>query len=334
MKKIIISFLVMIAGLFLFLVILSALAHLSKELDQDYKLITTWGGQGEGPGKFIYPAGLKVYKNEVYVVDVNSHNIQVFDLNGKYIRTFGREGEGDGEFNRPWNIYFHDDELYVAAYENNRIDVYDPDGTFKRSFGSYGTGDGEMEGPTALTIDGNGNIIIADFYNHRVVRHTAEGEFISAWGVSDEVSARLDRFNYPLDIVTGLDGTLVYVLDSGNERIKVYGSDGEYKFKWGGPFGRNIFISYFYWFPFEGWFSDPKSLAIDEDGQIYVGDASNKRVQIFTEEGEFITSFGAEDENEFGTIGGIDVAGDGSIFIVNQTTRTIQKWQYKPSIEN
>lgn len=335
MKKIAITAICLIGALFLFLALLSTTAFLTKKLDPDYKLVATWGGQGEGPGKFKYPAGLKVYKNQVYVVDVNSHKIQVFDLEGKYIREFGREGEGPGEFKRPWNIYFHKDQMYVAAYENNRIDVYDPDGTFKRSFGSLGTGDGEMEGPTALTIDGKGNIIIADFYNHRVVRHTAAGEFISAWGVADDVSASDDRFNYPLDIITSTRGDFIYVLDSGNERIKVYGADGAFKYKWGGPFAKNTFITYFDWFPFDGWFADPKSLAIDNNGRIYVGDASNKRIQVFNEAGLFIKAFGATGEDEFGTIGGIDVADDGSIFVVNQTTRMVQKWQYKPTmIEN
>jgi DNA-binding beta-propeller fold protein YncE len=330
MKKIIFYLLGVILSIFVFLGLLSAAAFMSKDLNYEYKLVKTWGGQGEGPGKFIYPAGLKVYKDEVYVVDVDSHEIQIFDLEGNYKRKIGSEGEGLGEFNRPWNIYFHDDELYVAAYENNRIDIFDPDGTYKRSFGSLGTGEGEMEGPTALTIDGDGNIVITDFYNHRVVRHKATGEFISAIGVADEVSARLDRFNYPLDVVSSRDGKLVYVLDSGNERIKVYDTNGDYQFKWGGPFGYNTLITYFHWFPFEGWFSDPKSLAIDKQGQIYVGDASNKRIQVFNEAGDFITSFGATGADEFGTLGGIDVADDGSIFIVNQPTRTIQKWQYKP----
>ena len=330
MRKIVIYLLTTIIAVFVFLAALSATAFMTKELNSDYKLVSVWGGQGNEPGKFTYPAGLKIYDDEVYVVDVNSHKIQVFDLEGNYRREFGQEGEGSGEFNRPWNLYFHGGELYVAAYENNRIDVFDPNGTFKRSFGSLGTGDGEMEGPIALTIDGNGNIIIADFYNHRVVRHTGEGDFISAWGLPDDVGIGIDKFNYPLDVVTSRDGELVYVLDSGNERIKVYGSDGKYKFKWGGPFAYNSLITYFDWFPFEGWFADPKAMAIDKQGQIYVGDSSNKRVQVFLEDGSFVTAFGAEDENEFGSIAGIDVADDGSIFVVDQAKRTIQKWQHKP----
>ncbi len=98
----------------------------------------------------------------------------------------------------------------------------------------------------------------------------------------------------------------------------------------GAPFAYNRVITYFDWFPFDGWFADPKSLAIDKEGKIYVGDWSNKRIQVFLEDGSFVTAFGAEDENEFGGIGGIDVADDGSIFVVDQVKRTIQKWQYKP----
>ena len=124
-RKTIIYPLVTIIAILVFLAVLSATAFMTKELNSDYKLVSVWGGQGNEPGKFTYPAGLKIYDDEVYVVDVNSHKIQVFDLEGNYRREFGKEGEGYGEFNRPWNLYFHGGELYVAAYENNRIDVFD-----------------------------------------------------------------------------------------------------------------------------------------------------------------------------------------------------------------
>ncbi len=319
-----------IALLAVFLGVLSAAAHMTRSLDSDYKMVNIWGERGEGPGKFVYPGGLSVFNDEVYVVDVNSHLIQVFDLDGNYRRQFGQEGEGPGEFKRPWALYFHGGELYVAAYENNRIDVFDPDGTYKRSFGSLGTGDGEMEGPLALTVDGNDNIVIMDFYNHRVVRHTLDGDFIDAWGRADVVGISNDLFNYPLDVVTSRDGQSVFVLDSGNERIKVYGADGEYKFKWGGPFSRNIFFTYHHWFPFNGWFADPKAMTIDQDGKIYVADASNHRVQVFLEDGSFVTAFGEEGENEIGYSSAIDVTDDGRIYVLDQRNREIQEWRYQP----
>ncbi len=83
---------------------LSATAFMTRELDGDYKSVSIWGGRGDEPGKLVYPGGLKVYEDEVYVVDVNSHKIQVFDLDGNYRRELGKEGEAPGEFKRPSNL--------------------------------------------------------------------------------------------------------------------------------------------------------------------------------------------------------------------------------------
>ena len=41
---------------------------------------------------------------EIYVLDAQLSEIQVYDLSGAYLRTIGREGEGPGEFRRPADI--------------------------------------------------------------------------------------------------------------------------------------------------------------------------------------------------------------------------------------
>ena len=314
----------------MFLAALSALAFMTKSLDGDYKLVDTWKGVTPTSEQFTYPTGMKIFNDEIYVVDTNEHMIKVFDLDGFFIQQFGKEGTAEGEFHRPWNIFFSEGELYVAGYENDRIDVFDPDGSYKRSFGEYGTGDGEFEGPTALTKDANGNIIVTDFYNHRVTRHRPDGTFLSAWNEADNAGSGVDRFKYPLDIATSPDGELIYVVDSANERIKVFGADGEYKFRWGGPFAYNTLRIWYHWFPFDGWFSDPKSIAIDDKGNVYVGDSSNKRIQVFDREGNHISSFGGVGEDEFVYIAGMDFSSDGSLYIVDESKRVVQKWQYRP----
>ena len=43
-----------------------------------------------------------------------------------------------------------------------------------------------------------------------------------------------------------------------------------------------------------GQFRYPHSLAIDRDGNIYVGDTGNKRIQKFSSNGTFLTSWGSE----------------------------------------
>ena len=329
-KKIISIITLSLVSFFVFLAALSAIAFMTKSLNDDYQLVATWKGVTPTSEQFTYPTGMKIFNDEIYVVDTNEHMIKVFDLDGNFIRQFGKEGTAAGEFNRPWNIFFSEGELYVAGYENNRIDVFDPDGTFKRSFGKYGTGDGEFYGPTALTRDASGNIIVTDFYNHRVTRHKPDGTFLSAWNEAGYPGSSVGQFKYPLDITTSPDGELIYVIDSANERVKVFGADGEYRFRWGGPFAYNSLIIWFHWFPFDGWFSDPKAIVTDNEGNVYVGDSGNKRVQVFDRNGNHISSFGGEGADEFVYIAGMDFSSDGSLYIVDESRRIVQKWQYQP----
>ena len=48
----------------------------------------------------------------------------------------------------------------------------------------------------------------------------------------------------------------------------------------------------------QGQFSTPHSLAVDNIGNIYVGDTGNKRIQKFSPNGTFILSWGSEGSND------------------------------------
>ncbi len=57
------------------------------------KLVRIWGGDEENDGKkfFKTPSYLAVdERKNVYISDVNSHHIKVFDREGNYLRTIGR----------------------------------------------------------------------------------------------------------------------------------------------------------------------------------------------------------------------------------------------------
>ena len=54
--------------------------------------------------------------------------------------------------------------------ENNRVQVFDADGHFLAKWGLRGVGLGEFSQPTAVAVDCNGDVYVADTNNNRVER--------------------------------------------------------------------------------------------------------------------------------------------------------------------
>jgi hypothetical protein len=118
----------------------------------------------------------------------------------------------------------------------------------------------------------------------RVVHNKKGGQ----WGSSPEVSIELVRtigdvdtedenlaFDSPLDMAVDDSGS-IYILDSRNQRIQVFGPDGRFARTIGrrgqGP----------------GEFSGPNSMDIDGEGRLHVLDNPQKRIQVFAANGEVI----------------------------------------------
>ncbi|MGE5611910.1 MAG: 6-bladed beta-propeller, partial [Bacillota bacterium] len=74
------------------------------------ELLRSWGGEGRGPGQFIYPVDVGFDPaGNIYVSEYGDNDrIQVFDAKGNYLRQFGRFGNGDGEFARPESMVVDD----------------------------------------------------------------------------------------------------------------------------------------------------------------------------------------------------------------------------------
>lgn len=285
-----------------------------------YTLEQSWGEKGSHPGQFNDPTGIAVTDTEVFVSDARNGRIQVFNHSGEFQRSFGTPGDGVGELGRPMNLTVHGDKLYVPEYMNDRIQVFSLTGEPLAIIGGPGTGPGQFNAPGGVAVADNGDLFVADVYNHRVQHLNADGSFVKQWGTTGKTGKGAGDFTYPTDVTLGKDSAL-YVADGYGNRIQVFDTGGGFLRKWGGPFALGLYG------PFKGWITTVTSIAIGPDGSVFVADFYNDRFQKFTAKGNYLTAFGTSSDNPGHTAMAVDVGEDGAVWSVSFADNQVEKWQ-------
>ena len=246
---------------------------------------------GSGGLRLPYSVDIDDY-GTMYVTDTYNHRIKVFDARGRLVRQWGKAGgtlEGDaaigvgpGEFNQPRGISLDPaGNLWVADHKNARMQRFTPTGRLLGVFGANG-GDGtpggapgEFNWVRGSDSDPSGNVYVADYGNHRIVKLGPGGAFLAAWGRPDlRPGTGNGEFNLPYDVEVAPDGT-VWVTDTANHRVQWFTQDGEFLGRIGANGGDGT----------EGHgpgeFEGPYGVTSDCRGNIYVTDEDNHRVQKF-----------------------------------------------------
>jgi DNA-binding beta-propeller fold protein YncE len=86
-----------------------------------------FGRQGDRPGNFAHPSGVATDGfGNIYVIDRQFENVQVFDQYGQILLAFGQEGTQPGQFWLPAGIFIDwRNRIYVADSFNKRIQVFE-----------------------------------------------------------------------------------------------------------------------------------------------------------------------------------------------------------------
>ncbi|MBU4224325.1 MAG: SMP-30/gluconolactonase/LRE family protein, partial [Chloroflexi bacterium] len=189
-------------------------------------------------------------------------------------QVIGAAGSDAGQFQAPRAIAIAPDgSLYVADSSNHRIQHLSPSGEVLHVWGQFGEaaqGDapgGKFNEPWGVAVAPDGTVYVADTWNYRIQKFTADGGFLSMWqtfGLLEEP----DTFYGPRGIAVDAHGR-VFVVDTGNKRVVVFDAEGKYLTQFGGA-GLG-----------PGQMDEPVGIAVDADGNVYVADTWNQRVQVF-----------------------------------------------------
>ncbi|HSQ59161.1 MAG TPA: hypothetical protein VLT84_01795 [Acidobacteriota bacterium] len=288
--------------------------HAVRRIDAATGAITTVAGCGapghSGDGglataaRLQAPHDLAVAENgDLYLADTGNHAIRKVAAATGVITTFAGKGSpgygGDGgpaataRFHGPTGLAIAaNGDLYVADRGNNRVRRVDAATGIVTTFAGTGSGgfggDGgpataaRLDRPGGVDVALNGDVYIADTFNHairRVAAATGVIATVSGTGApghsGDDGPARDARLNAPVSVAASASGE-VWVADSGNHAIRrftpggaiaaVAGTGAAGYAGDGGP-------------PTAARLSQPSGIAVDASGTAAVADRANHRIR-------------------------------------------------------
>jgi hypothetical protein len=93
----------------------------------------------------------------IYVADIASAHIRVFDSDGKYLRTIGRKGQGPGEMQMPSYVQItSNNEVLVQDYMAQRLSFFSVNGKYLRQISTAKTRTPFIP----IKMDSQGNLIV------------------------------------------------------------------------------------------------------------------------------------------------------------------------------
>ena len=144
-----------------------------------------------------------------------------------------------------------------------------------------------------VRIDGTGNIWATDEGTNMIMKFSPAGRVLMALGRREEsvepvapraagappVRPGWGTFNRPTDVAWDTDGNIFIADGYTNSRVVKIDKNGRWVKTWGERGAE------------PGQFNILHSIASDAKGNIYVGDRSNRRIQVFDSDGKFLRQF-------------------------------------------
>jgi len=199
---------------------------------------------------------------------------------------------------------------------NHQIQKFDTNGKLLAMWGSYGDGDGqfvfrvEPDHFGAVAIDGAGNMYVTD-YNSRVQKFDQNGTFLLKWGSPGNGEGQFALHSH-MSVAVDAQGN-IYVTDTDNSRVQKFDGNGMFLLQWGskgsdsGQFGED-----------QNW-SGPEGIAVDAQGNVYVADPANQRIEKFDSNGNFLSQLGSKGTGDGQFLNPADVTVDqqGNVYVTD-----------------
>jgi DNA-binding beta-propeller fold protein YncE len=163
-----------------------------------------------------------------------------------------------------------------------------------------------------LQLIKNDRLFVTDLKLHHVLVFNAKHEVEASFGAEQLVS--------PAGIALDTTNRFVYVADTQQDQVLVFDADNYKLLRKIGTGGKKHTLTG------PGDFSLPTNVAVDKEGNVYVTDTLNNRVESFDADGHFISEFGKSGDGpgHFARPKGIAVDCDGHIWVADEVQSRVQ----------
>ena len=178
-----------------------------------------------------------------------------FDRNGKFVREIGKDSYG---FLFAQQVRIDpQDNIWVVDQMSNMVMKFDPEGRVALLLGRKAEAIPVPARPLAAAAGGPGG----------------------AAGAPAGAGRPTDLFDRPTDVAWDSAGNIFVADGIGNQRVAKFDKNGVFIKSWGSK-GTE-----------PGQFAAARAIAVDAQGNVYVADSGNKRIQVFDNDGTFKAQF-------------------------------------------
>lgn len=189
--------------------------------------------------------------------------------------------------------------------------------------------------PRGLAVDGSGQVLIADTFNHTIRRMTAEGQVTTiagSAGLSGSTNGvgSAARFNSPAGVAIDSTG-IIYVADTLNHAIRKIAADGTVTTYAGVPGTPGVDDGQ----RLTARFREPVGVAVDGAGNVYVADTGNSTLRRISAAGAVTTLAGAAgqpgrtdgtgSEARFDSPYGVTVDSTGTVYVADTFNHAVRR---------
>lgn len=227
----------------------------------------------------------------------------VGDASGFSDFVFGKDKGTESLITKPYGVGLYDGKVFAVDTRGPGYVIFDLKA--KRTRTIYGSGASQMKKPINIVFDKQGNRYLTDTERNQILKFDNKDRFTRAYGIEGQFK--------PTDVLVVDDE--MYVVDIAHHKIHVLSlPEGKTLRTFGSPGSK------------AREFFHPTNIKLGNDGNLYISDTGNYRIQVVNRAGEFIRSVGKAGSGlgDFARPKGIALDNNNNLYVVDAAFNNVQ----------